>query len=646
MTLENRAAHRSTLCASSQAALSLEKSDPHFSVTYIQLSASGATIDNVMFARRDASEVRMASLPPQLTELKSIVGFRPIDLLTLSVGGNDMGFADCVIELLKRDDNEAHSALIGGKKLSDIKKDVDANLAKLPTRYANLNRWLSPFNIGRTIITEYPDPTRGDDGQTTTFAADYVNAFDVVPFIPGKLSLEIDKGEADFVVNNVLKPLNTHVASAAKANGWQFVTGIASDFRLHGYAASDHWFRTEDEASRRQGANMDMTSVIHYSTGGLHPNEQGHKAIASRLLQSMNQYVAGDLAVYTAAASSRTNIAYRGTDGHIHWRFRSGVSGAWQDTNITRMTGSRLAASGPAACIWDRDGSQHILYRGTDGNIYELYNKKNTLLWQSNNLTNATKADRAAAGSNPTAYAWDVDKSQHVIYVGIDRHVHELYFTVASGVWRHNDLTKVTGAALAEFSTPAGYTWSVDSSQHIAYISTDRHIHEMYFTRASGKWRDNDLGSLANDAIGAPAAYTRSVDDSQHIIYRSAANRICELWLSRRYPTWHRNDVVSTGTKYASNPVGYTWSVDNSQHIIYRSEDNHIHELWMSLKNPRWHDNDLGSLAADAVGNPAAYTWNVDNGQHIVYRASNGRIRELWLSKTNPRWHLGDLGMF
>jgi hypothetical protein len=48
-----------------------------------------------------------------------------------------------------------------------------------------------------------------------------------------------------------------------------------------------------------------------------------------------------------------------------------------------------------------------------------------------------------------TGHIWTVDNTQHVVYIGSDHHVHELWFELWPGqphVWRHNDLTAAAQA--------------------------------------------------------------------------------------------------------------------------------------------------------------------------------------------------------
>lgn len=109
--MDHHHAHRSSATGSSQLALHLEHHDPKSSVTYINLAASGGTIEkgvvgpyNGVFELKSATTGR-AYLPkhdgkfglrPQLDEMELLMGRRSADHIYLSVGGNDAGFANII----------------------------------------------------------------------------------------------------------------------------------------------------------------------------------------------------------------------------------------------------------------------------------------------------------------------------------------------------------------------------------------------------------------------------------------------------------------------------------------------------------------------------------------------------------------------
>jgi hypothetical protein len=90
----------------------------------------------------------------------------------------------------------------------------------------------------------------------------------------------------------------------------------------------------------------------------------------------------------------------------------------------------------------------------------------------------------------PAGYTYSVDGTEHVVDRGSDAHIHELSYSPSSG-WHQVDLTATTGAPAAA-GDPAGYTYSVDGTQHVVYRGVDGHIHELWYSPSSG-WHHADL---------------------------------------------------------------------------------------------------------------------------------------------------------
>ena len=85
--------HRSARAAHAQAAMTIERADAHSSVTFISFACSGATIANLLTTSQTA---RSHKMPPQLDKVFDAAGSRPIDVLLVSIGGNDVHFAKLV----------------------------------------------------------------------------------------------------------------------------------------------------------------------------------------------------------------------------------------------------------------------------------------------------------------------------------------------------------------------------------------------------------------------------------------------------------------------------------------------------------------------------------------------------------------------
>jgi hypothetical protein len=95
----------------------------------------------------------------------------------------------------------------------------------------------------------------------------------------------------------------------------------------------------------------------------------------------------------------------------------------------------------------------------------------------------------ATAAGDPAGYTTSGDV-QHVVYRGVDGHIHELF---AGDIWRTSTLTVAAGAPTAA-GDPSGYTTANGSIQHVVYRGGDGHIHELF---AGDIWRHNDLTTAA-----------------------------------------------------------------------------------------------------------------------------------------------------
>jgi hypothetical protein len=96
----------------------------------------------------------------------------------------------------------------------------------------------------------------------------------------------INEAEAKWAFESIIMPLNDAVRTAAALWGWVYVGGIASEFGgaqsehlvAHGYCANAvRWARTFNDSLQCQRNEKGM----------LHPNPEGHKWYARRLVQEL-----------------------------------------------------------------------------------------------------------------------------------------------------------------------------------------------------------------------------------------------------------------------------------------------------------------------------------------------------------------------
>lgn len=361
----DQACHRSLYSHQLRVALQLGIEDPHRAVTFLGFACSGAEITAGLFLRYKGNEwvehppdvsqisavaraqcgerdVPLKDYPEayhiggKITDLKGSVRLhkcerefaRKIDLILVSIGGNDIGFARLVANAVLRDQSTLKQ--LGGwfGQVYD-KEDIEEPLKNLDYRYKALHRAFHnilhvPWNESdRIILTAYPPLALQQDGRS--LCPDGGIGMDVLP----AFSLNSSRAkDGEDVSQKLFKVMEGH----AKNRGWTFAkhhwkvflshslcAGFqianptpANDLRLprwhsdgwHPYNPADYrpymqrqrWFRTPNDAFmtanfhvtgslldsvlRADGLRwMQLLLAATYS-GAFHPTAEGQAAIA------------------------------------------------------------------------------------------------------------------------------------------------------------------------------------------------------------------------------------------------------------------------------------------------------------------------------------------------------------------------------
>jgi hypothetical protein len=262
MNTENANAHRSTIAGPAQFALELQESNPHEAVTFVSVANSGASIPAGVLGPMASIGDSSYQLPAEITELENIIGNRHIDVLTVTVGADDIGFASLAESLVE-------NTAVGIPTLASIQSQFQSSLSQLPQHFAALASAIDGLHPGQVLITGYPDLTLNQSGQVAAF-----------PFLPG-VPL-VSQADAEFASTQLIAPLDAAITAAANTYNWTLVTQILADFSTHGYPSTDSWIRTLGESFSMQG-NED---------GTFHPNAAGHLDFAKNFLAAYDASLA------------------------------------------------------------------------------------------------------------------------------------------------------------------------------------------------------------------------------------------------------------------------------------------------------------------------------------------------------------------
>lgn len=283
---------RSANSFEAQAARSIENRDPKTSVTFVHLACSGASIaEGLLGAYGGINPGPM--LAPQLLEMKRLAGKREIDAVVISIGVNDLGFADLVKHciLYPSCQNRAFPDLTSPTTLAEV---MAKRIAGLPKLYDRLSHSLKALGIParHVFLTEYFDSTRDQNKQIcdplikveNDRLAPYVSLIPnpylkLLAAAAARVPLVFDRSEAEWANKQVLVKLNIQIRAAATKHGWRLVTGVADAFQAHGYCSTSSWITGLYQSLERQ----------HDANGTLHANPLGDAQTAKLAVKAIRR---------------------------------------------------------------------------------------------------------------------------------------------------------------------------------------------------------------------------------------------------------------------------------------------------------------------------------------------------------------------
>lgn len=318
--VDHNIAHRSTTVWSAQAAVDLEKKDPHSSVTYVNLASGGGETNHLI----NTNQVKNWGTIPyiQINEADRIVGNRSIDHLVISTGGNDVGFKEILVGYLFRKTlsvpfpvtfkqieisvNTGNWTAFANIAIPDfligtIDFTNNQGLNKLPSLYDDLNQKIKNTlpNTKEVYLLQYPDISAG--------------CISVMYKEDKGLKFMIDSDEIAHAKKYVIDPLNDLIRKKSKEHDWTAISpgdwnntnpnssargycwnrpNIASSYKGYGY----HYSHSNPPNPFRSN----LSWILNYNEsesyqkdvlGVAHPNVFGHRALALSFLdQMMPQY--------------------------------------------------------------------------------------------------------------------------------------------------------------------------------------------------------------------------------------------------------------------------------------------------------------------------------------------------------------------
>lgn len=294
---DDDACNRSVRAGPAQAALALEKSSDQTSVTLIDVSCSGATINSGILG----PQRWMGQATSQVEQVQQLIGNRDIDILVFSIGGNDIGFTSilstCALTL---DCPVAPATSAPLNRFDNVQQGVQTLTGRLAGGY---DRIASCLDGGRCTLTDgteiaslslargarvlpmtYPDITRSAIGQPcrylTLSPADFAWARDtiLVTQAPNPYPFTTFGGSLRNL-STTNGTLNGQILATSRL-GWAPVVGIwgssGESETGHGVCAgADSWFFGLTEFSGP------------FASASFHPNPKGQAAMGRQIARAL-----------------------------------------------------------------------------------------------------------------------------------------------------------------------------------------------------------------------------------------------------------------------------------------------------------------------------------------------------------------------
>ena len=245
-------------------------------VTFLSFARSGAEIRAGLLGVRDHGRDEWIGVG-EIEEARRAVGNRQIDALIISIGGNDIGFAGSLTDLVIKDLLAWNPVGNDSKERAKTRKKVEQKLEnELPQALDDLKRAIDKELAPRQVyILEYPTglfEKTGPDGKVEDGGPCGIFASSL------DMDLDVNDGQA---IKALGKKLNALIRDKAQQFGWVFVSGIEAGFAGHGYCDDQTFFVGAEESCRNQGD----------FEGTMHPNQLGHQVYREQLVQALRLHL-------------------------------------------------------------------------------------------------------------------------------------------------------------------------------------------------------------------------------------------------------------------------------------------------------------------------------------------------------------------
>ena len=356
-------------------------------------------------------------------------------------------------------------------------------------------------------------------------------------------------------------------------------------------------------------------------------------------------------------------VAYRGTDGHVHALRWLASTRKWTDLDLSIRSGLKVkAGSDPTLYVNDLPGGGQrpmLLVRASDRHVHQLVLSPSSGKWTNLDVSKAAHASVAPAG-RPHGFTTQVPGAKaelHVLYRGSNRHVYELWNRFGTTSWHKTDLTAASHDTGLAMSDPQGLVRTDELAEtfvRVQFMDQTHHLNAIDQASPGGPWQGGSLGiavssvgwQFSNDSASRGGTTYSPYLHGGHIFSWDVSS-----WTENN-ETLDLTGLSATSARPASSTGGYLTSPPGSTpgvtqgHLVYRTASGAVHIIDLGDQAAPSADVNVSAAAgtaSKAVGSPTGYASAVTVPQnHIDYRSADGHVHELWRSSVGG-WHHTDL---
>lgn len=330
---------------------------------------------------------------------------------------------------------------------------------------------------------------------------------------------------------------------------------------------------------------------------------------------------------------------------HLNRLAYSPPTNRWFNQNLTLLGGAGPPLAGSAVTSFNNVTGEHVFYVGEGQHVYQIFGPAGGP-WSTQDVTSLASGVNAARDTRLASM--DNTAGEHVFYVGASGHVHQLFYSRQTNGWFDQDLTVLASAVGPRPGTPLAAVNNA-SGEHLFFVAENDHVFELQYSSNASKWIARDVSSEASAAAvadGSGLAVFWNVTGI-HVFFTAATGHIWQtIFDSSR---WVAQDLSALAAAPLALPATSLTAFDNTagEHVAYVAQDSRMHQLLYSRQTNRWFDQDLTAVAGAPLPALDSVLASFSNqAEHVVFVGDDGRVRQLIYSQGSNTWSVQDLTAF